>query len=124
MILAELKNKVETHLARQVKTVVIAVLASFNRKQREAIRQAAQLAGLNLIKLIDDSTTAAIAYGSPMNVVRQGSNLIFDLVGGSVSLSIVVLIVVLFMLKATSGDNHLSGKDLELSYQPIGAHFN
>lgn len=90
MILAELKNKVETHLARQVKTGVIAVLASFNRKQREAIRQAAQLAGLNLIKLIDDSTTAAIAYGSPMNVVRQGSNLIFDLVGGSVSLSIVV----------------------------------
>lgn len=113
MILTELKNKAETHLAREVRNVVITVPASFNCKQREAIKQAAQLARLNLIRLMDDSTAAAIAYGSQMNVVRQGNILISDLGGGSLSLSIVTFDRGYLHVKATGGDNHLGGKDFD-----------
>src|SRR5438067_7786274 len=112
MILQKLKADAEAYLGESVDDAVITVPAYFNNAQREATKDAGRIAGLNVLRIINEPTAAALAYG----LDKEGSDqtiLVFDLGGGTFDVSILELGEGVFEVKATNGDNHLGGDNFD-----------
>src|SRR5438094_4897252 len=108
MILQKLKADAEAFLGEPVADAVVTVPAYFNNAQREATKDAGKIAGLNVVRIINEPTAAALAYG----LDKEGSDqpiLVFDLGGGTFDVSILELGEGVFEVKSTAGDNHLGG---------------
>src|SRR5579864_6463224 len=110
MILQKLKQDAESYLGETVTDAVITVPAYFNNAQREATKDAGKIAGLNVLRIINEPTAAALAYG----LDKEGSDqtiLVFDLGGGTFDVSVLELGEGVFEVKSTHGDVHLGGDD-------------
>jgi molecular chaperone DnaK len=112
MILQKLKTDAEAYLGEPVADAVITVPAYFNNAQREATKDAGTIAGLNVLRIVNEPTAAALAYGLDKEVADQ-TILVFDLGGGTFDVSILELGEGVFEVKATSGDNHLGGDNFD-----------
>ncbi|MBS2994142.1 molecular chaperone DnaK ['Santalum album' aster yellows phytoplasma] len=113
MILANLKKTAEDYLGAQVSEAVITVPAYFNDAQRQATKDAGKIAGLNVKRIINEPTAAALSYGVDKGDKEQ-TILVFDLGGGTFDVSILTLVDGTFEVLATSGDNALGGDDFDL----------
>src|SRR5881394_2445077 len=114
MILQKLKQDAEAYLGEPVADAVITVPAYFNNAQREATKDAGKIAGLNVLRIINEPTAAALAYG----LDKEGSDqtiLVFDLGGGTFDVSVLELGEGVFEVKSTAGDNHLGGDNFDKS---------
>src|SRR5438093_5106461 len=111
MILQKLKTAAEAYLGEQVTDAVITVPAYFNNAQREATKDAGKIAGLNVLRIINEPTAASLAYG--LDKEADQTILVFDLGGGTFDVSILELGEGVFEVKATSGDNHLGGDNFD-----------
>ena len=113
MVLQKMKATAESYLGEKVTDVVITVPAYFNDSQRQATKDAGLIAGLNVLRIINEPTAAAIAYGLDKKTGGEQNVLIFDCGGGTHDLSILTLDDGIFEVKATAGDTHLGGEDLD-----------
>ncbi|MFT3840537.1 MAG: Hsp70 family protein [Myxococcaceae bacterium] len=111
MLLGELKLDAEAHFGRPVSRCVITVPANFDDGQRFATREAARIAGLDVMRIVNEPTAAAIAYG--LTAQFQGRALVFDLGGGTFDVSIMEMEKGVFEVKATGGDSSLGGDDFD-----------
>ncbi len=111
MILQKLKADAEAYLGEPVTEAVITVPAYFNNAQREATKDAGKVAGLNVLRIINEPTAAALAYG--LEKEDEQTILVFDLGGGTFDVSILELAEGVFEVKATNGDNHLGGDNFD-----------
>ena len=112
MILQKLKADAEAYLGETVTDAVITVPAYFNNAQREATKDAGKIAGLNVLRIINEPTAAALAYGLDKEGADQ-TILVFDLGGGTFDVSVLELGEGVFEVKATNGDNHLGGDNFD-----------
>jgi molecular chaperone DnaK len=112
MILQKLKTDAEAYLGESVADAVITVPAYFNNAQREATKDAGTIAGLNVLRIVNEPTAAALAYGLDKEGADQ-TILVFDLGGGTFDVSVLELGDGVFEVKATSGDNHLGGDNFD-----------
>jgi len=112
MILQKLKSDAEAYLGETVAEAVITVPAYFNNAQREATKDAGKIAGLNVLRIINEPTAAALAYGLDKEA-SDHTILVFDLGGGTFDVSILELGEGVFEVKATNGDNHLGGDNFD-----------
>jgi molecular chaperone DnaK len=112
MILQKLKTDAEAYLGETVTDAVITVPAYFNNAQREATKDAGRIAGLNVLRIINEPTAASLAYGLDKEGADQ-TILVFDLGGGTFDVSILELGEGVFEVKATNGDNHLGGDNFD-----------
>ncbi|MGZ4318453.1 MAG: molecular chaperone DnaK [Gaiellaceae bacterium] len=112
MILQKLKADAEAYLGEAVTEAVITVPAYFNNAQREATKDAGKIAGLNVLRIINEPTAAALAYGLDKEA-SDHTILVFDLGGGTFDVSILELGEGVFEVKATNGDNHLGGDNFD-----------
>ncbi|HEX7084152.1 MAG TPA: molecular chaperone DnaK [Gaiellaceae bacterium] len=112
MILQKLKADAEAFLGETVSDAVITVPAYFNNAQREATKDAGKIAGLNVVRIINEPTAAALAYGLDKEGADQ-TILVFDLGGGTFDVSVLELGEGVFEVKATNGDNHLGGDNFD-----------
>lgn len=96
-----------------VKNAVITVPAYFNDSQRQAMKDAGTIAGLNVMRIINEPTAAAIAYGLDKKAEDEKNMLIFDLCGGTFDVSLLTSEDGIFEVKATEGDTHLGGEDFD-----------
>ena len=108
-----MKETAETYLGEKVKNAVITVPAYFNDSQRQATKDAGAIAGLNVLRIINEPTAAAIAYGLDKQDAGERNVLIFDLGGGTFDVSLLTLDGGFFEVKATAGDTHLGGEDFD-----------
>jgi len=115
MILVKMKEIAEAYLGSDVTDAVITVPAYFNDGQRQATKDAGAIAGLNVLRIINEPTAAAIAYGLDKKAKGDGEQniLIFDLGGGTFDVSILTIDDGIFEVKATAGDTHLGGEDFD-----------
>ncbi|XP_065213347.1 heat shock 70 kDa protein cognate 4-like [Planococcus citri] len=113
MVLGKMKDTAEAYLGKPVKNAVITVPAYFNDSQRAATVDAAKIAGLNVLRIINEPTAAAIAYGLEEKNSDAQNVLIFDLGGGTFDVSILALQNGVFEVKSTAGDTHLGGEDFD-----------
>jgi molecular chaperone DnaK len=111
MVLQNLKHIAEEYLGEKVETAVITVPAYFNDSQRQATKDAGKIAGLDVLRIINEPTAAALAYG--LDKQRSGIIAVYDLGGGTFDLSILELSDGVFQVKATNGDTHLGGDDFD-----------
>jgi molecular chaperone DnaK len=112
MILQKLKTDAEAYLGEPVSDAVITVPAYFNNAQREATKDAGKIAGLNVLRIVNEPTAAALAYG----LDKEGGDqtiLVFDLGGGTFDVSVLELGEGVFEVKSTNGDNHLGGDNFD-----------
>merc|ERR1712178_299324 len=112
MVLTKMKNVAEAYLGTDVNAAVITVPAYFNDSQRQATKDAGTISGLNVLRIINEPTAAAIAYG----LDKKGGEknvLIFDLGGGTFDVSLLTIEDGIFEVKATAGDTHLGGEDFD-----------
>jgi molecular chaperone DnaK len=112
MILQKLKTDAESYLGESVTDAVITVPAYFNNAQREATKDAGKIAGLNVLRIINEPTAAALAYGLDKEGAEQ-TILVFDLGGGTFDVSVLELGDGVFEVKSTNGDNHLGGDNFD-----------
>jgi molecular chaperone DnaK len=112
MILQKLKADAESYLGEPVNDAVITVPAYFNNAQREATKDAGRIAGLNVLRIINEPTAASLAYGLDKEGADQ-TILVFDLGGGTFDVSVLELGEGVFEVKATNGDNHLGGDNFD-----------
>ena len=112
MILQKLKADAEAYLGEPVADAVVTVPAYFNNAQREATKDAGKIAGLNVVRIINEPTAAALAYGLDKENADQ-TILVFDLGGGTFDVSVLELGEGVFEVKATNGDNHLGGDNFD-----------
>jgi len=113
MVLIKMKEIAEAYLGKAVKDAVITVPAYFNDGQRQATKDAGAIAGLNVLRIINEPTAAAIAYGLDKRKSGECNILIFDLGGGTFDVSLLTLDDGIFEVKATAGDTHLGGEDFD-----------
>jgi len=116
MILTKMKETAEAHLGHPVKDAVVTVPAYFNDSQRQATKDAGVISGLNVLRIINEPTAAAIAYGLDKkkgNSNGESNVLIFDLGGGTFDVSILSIEDGIFEVKSTAGDTHLGGEDFD-----------
>jgi len=115
MVLIKMKETAEAYLGKEVKNAVITVPAYFNDAQRQATKDAGAIAGLNVLRIINEPTAAAIAYGLDKKGQKAGERnvLIFDLGGGTFDVSLLTIEEGIFEVKATAGDTHLGGEDFD-----------
>ncbi|KAI9081320.1 hypothetical protein K1719_036741 [Acacia pycnantha] len=115
MVLTKMKEVAEAYLGQTVKNAVVTVPAYFNDSQRQATKDAGAIAGLNVMRMINEPTAAAIAYGLDKKASRSGEQnvLFFDLGGGTFDVSLLTIAEVIFEVKATAGDTHLGGEDFD-----------
>lgn len=111
MILKELKHRAENHLGESITKAVITVPAYFNDSQRQATKDAGMIAGLEVLRIINEPTAASLAYG--LQKRTQGTIAVYDLGGGTFDISILKLKDGIFEVLATNGDTHLGGDDLD-----------
>ncbi|KAI6672061.1 hypothetical protein NL676_006946 [Syzygium grande] len=115
MVLTKMKEIAEAFLGHPIKNAVITVPAYFNDSQRQATKDAGAIAGLNVLRIINEPTAAAIAYGLDKKAERTSEKnvLIFDLGGGTFDVSLLTIEEGIFEVKATAGDTHLGGEDFD-----------
>jgi molecular chaperone DnaK len=111
MILKELKQRAEAHLGESITKAVITVPAYFNDSQRQATKDAGMIAGLEVLRIINEPTAASLAYG--LQQKTQGTIAVYDLGGGTFDISILKLKNGIFEVLATNGDTHLGGDDFD-----------
>merc|ERR1711936_975883 len=115
MVLTKMKETAEAYLGKTVKDAVVTVPAYFNDSQRQATKDAGVIAGLNVLRIINEPTAAAIAYGldKKKGDTSESNVLIFDLGGGTFDVSILTIEDGIFEVRSTSGDTHLGGEDFD-----------
>jgi len=113
MVLSKMKDIAEAYLGKEVKNAVITVPAYFNDSQRQATKDAGAISGLNVLRIINEPTAAAIAYGLDKKEDGEKNVLIFDLGGGTFDVSLLTIEEGIFEVKATAGDTHLGGEDFD-----------
>jgi len=113
MVLIKMKETAEAFVGKTVKDVVVTVPAYFNDSQRQATKDAGAIAGLNVLRIINEPTAAAIAYGLDKKTAGEQNILIFDLGGGTFDVSLLTIDDGIFEVKATAGDTHLGGEDFD-----------
>ncbi len=113
MVLIKMKEIAEAYAGETVTDAVITVPAYFNDSQRQATKDAGQIAGLNVLRIINEPTAAAIAYGLDNDTSTEKNVLIFDLGGGTFDVSLLTIEDGIFEVKATAGDTHLGGEDFD-----------
>ncbi len=111
MLLCKMKAIAESYLGKSVTNAVVAVPAVFNDSQRQATKDACTIAGLNALHIHSESTTAAIAYGLDKKIGVEKNVFLFDLGGGFLSVSVLIIEDGIFEVKSTSGDTRLGGED-------------
>ena len=125
MVLIKMKQTAEQQLQKNVKRAVITVPAYFNDAQRNATKNAGQIAGLQVLRIVNEPTAAALAYGlhsknapsADSGDGGDGYTLIFDLGGGTFDVSVLAIADGIFEVKATGGDTHLGGEDFDSAIQ-------
>jgi heat shock protein 5 len=115
MVLTRMKQIAEKHLGQTVKHAVITVPAYFNDQQRTATKDAGKIAGLNVVRIVNEPTAAAMAYGL-YREEKEENILVFDLGGGTFDVSLLTIDRGVFEVIATSGDTHLGGEDFDLRF--------
>merc|ERR1712054_450074 len=115
MVLTKMKETAESYLGHEVKDAVVTVPAYFDDSQRQATKDAGVIAGLNILRIINEPTAAAIAYGldKKKSSNKESNVLIFDLGGGTFDVSILTIDGGIFEVKSTAGDTHLGGEDFD-----------
>jgi L1 cell adhesion molecule like protein len=113
MVLNKMKETAEAYLGKSISHAVITVPAYFNDSQRQATKDAGTISGLNVLRIINEPTAAAIAYGLDKKVGTERNVLIFDLGGGTFDVSILTIDDGIFEVKSTAGDTHLGGEDFD-----------
>jgi len=113
MVLLRMKETSEAYLGKTVTDAVVTVPAYFNDSQRQATKDAGTIAGLNVLRIINEPTAAAIAYGLDKKVGSEKNVLIFDLGGGTFDVSILTIEDGIFEVKSTAGNTHLGGEDFD-----------
>ncbi|XP_032683761.1 heat shock 70 kDa protein cognate 4-like [Odontomachus brunneus] len=113
MVLTKMKETAEAYLGATITNAVITVPAYFNDSQRQATKDAGTIASLNVLRIINEPTAAAIAYGLDKKGRGERNVLIFDLGGGTFDVSILTIDDGIFEVKATAGDTHLGGEDFD-----------
>ena len=113
MVLTKMKETAEAFLGKDVKHAVVTVPAYFNDSQRQATKDAGLIAGLNVMRIINEPTAAAIAYGLEKKGKGERNILIYDLGGGTFDVSLLTIDDGIFEVKATAGDTHLGGEDFD-----------
>ena len=111
MVLTKMKETAEAYIGESVTDAVVTVPAYFNDSQRQATKDAGMIAGLNVLRIINEPTAAAIAYG--LDQKKEKTVLIFDLGGGTFDVSLLSIDDGIFEVKATAGDTHLGGEDFD-----------
>nr|WDK97433.1 heat shock protein 70 C [Halisarca dujardinii] len=113
IVLTKMKDVAEAYLGKTVQKAVVTVPAYFNDSQRQATKDAGTISGLDVLRIINEPTAAAIAYGLDKKVSVERNVLIFDLGGGTFDVSILTIEDGIFEVKSTSGDTHLGGEDFD-----------
>jgi molecular chaperone DnaK len=112
-VLGKMKETAESYLMKQVKNAVVTVPAYFNDSQRQATKDAGQIAGLNVLRVVNEPTAAALAYGLEKEADRVIA--VYDLGGGTFDISILEIHDGVFEVKSTNGDTHLGGEDFDIT---------
>jgi molecular chaperone DnaK len=110
-VLRELKKRAESDLGEEITNVVITVPAYFNDAQRQATKDAGRIAGLDVLRIVNEPTAASLAYG--LQEKKQGTIVVYDFGGGTFDISILKLTEGIFEVLSTSGDTHLGGDDID-----------
>ncbi|UYV74058.1 hypothetical protein LAZ67_11001992 [Cordylochernes scorpioides] len=114
MVLGKMKDTAEAYLGGTVRDAVVTVPAYFNDSQRQATKDAGTIAGLNVLRIVNEPTAAALAYGLDKNLTGEKNILIFDLGGGTFDVSVLTVDEgSIFEVRATAGDTHLGGEDFD-----------
>jgi len=113
MVLIKMRETAEAYLNKKIKDAVVTVPAYFNDSQRQATKDAGTIAGLNVLRIINEPTAAAIAYGLDKKSTVERNVLIFDLGGGTFDVSLLTIEEGIFEVKATNGHTHLGGEDFD-----------
>jgi L1 cell adhesion molecule like protein len=113
MILTKMKETAEAYLGGKVADAVVTVPAYFNDSQRQATKDAGAIAGLNVLRIINEPTAAAIAYGLDKKGAGERNVLIYDMGGGTFDVSVLTIEDGIFEVKSTAGDTHLGGEDFD-----------
>merc|ERR1719319_589671 len=113
MMLRKMKVISEEHLDQEIKRAVITVPANFNLEQRRATKEAGMLAGLEVMRIIDEPTAAAVAYGTEYKESWEKTVLVFDLGGGSFDVSVLIFEEGIYEVRSTSGNNDLGGENFD-----------
>ena len=113
MILTKMKTTAESYLGEEIKQAVITVPAYFNDAQRQATKDAGAIAGIEVLRILNEPTAAALAYGLDTDMREEKNVLIFDLGGGTFDVSILCIDEGVFEVKATGGNTHLGGEDFD-----------
>ncbi|KAK0459654.1 heat shock cognate 70 [Desarmillaria tabescens] len=113
MVLLKMKETAESYLGTTINNAVVTVPAYFNDSQRQATKDAGTISGMNVLRIINEPTAAAIAYGLDKKVNGERNVLIFDLGGGTFDVSLLTIEEGIFEVKATAGDTHLGGEDFD-----------
>jgi L1 cell adhesion molecule like protein len=108
-----MREVAEAYLGKAIKNAVVTVPAYFNDSQRQATKDAGTIAGLNVLRIINEPTAAAIAYGLDKKSAQEKNVLIFDLGGGTFDVSLLTIEEGIFEVKATNGHTHLGGEDFD-----------
>ncbi len=128
MVLQKLKQAAEDYLGEKVTDAVITVPAYFNDSQRQATKDAGQIAGLNVLRIVNEPTAAALAYG--LDQKKNETIAVFDLGGGTFDISVLEVGEGVVEVKSTNGDTHLGGDDFDqlivewmtVRVQEVGRH--
>jgi len=113
MILQKMKDTAEAYLGSKVTEAVVTVPAYFNDSQRQATKDAGSISGLNILRIINEPTAAAIAYGLDKKGAGERNVLIYDMGGGTFDVSVLTIEDGIFEVKSTAGDTHLGGEDFD-----------
>ncbi|ERS97794.1 molecular chaperone DnaK [Sporothrix schenckii 1099-18] len=112
-VLQKMKETAESYLSKPVKNAVVTVPAYFNDSQRQATKDAGQIAGLNVLRVVNEPTAAALAYGLEKEADRVIA--VYDLGGGTFDISVLEIQSGVFEVKSTNGDTHLGGEDFDIT---------
>ena len=113
MVLVKMKEVAQEYIGKEVKNAVVTVPAYFNDSQRQATKDAGTISGLNVLRIINEPTAAAIAYGLDRQSATEKNILIFDLGGGTFDVSLLAIEEGIFEVKSTNGHTHLGGEDFD-----------
>ncbi|KJE89362.1 heat shock protein 70 [Capsaspora owczarzaki ATCC 30864] len=113
MVLLKMKETAEAYLGKTINNAVVTVPAYFNDSQRQATKDAGTISGMNVLRIINEPTAAAIAYGLDKKIGGERHVLIFDLGGGTFDVSVLTIEDGIFEVKSTAGDTHLGGEDFD-----------